>query len=177
MDGHLEEVNAILFLSHITNSPMLRVIKMNISGDCALLGWEGMGQSTIGSVKRVVITVMSWVKPAESKRSWTVLCYSNLQHHHVHCSLLQKYKLQGTVFCPHPKSLTDSIQHLFLSQGILGEFRHSPRQFSFIPFGKWKISWYLLVFLIQLDQGKSWTFELGHLHSDQLSVETSLNSC
>ena len=43
MDGHLEEFNAILFLSHITNSPMLRVIKMNISGDCALLGWEGMG--------------------------------------------------------------------------------------------------------------------------------------
>ena len=59
MDGHLEEVNAILLLSHITNSPMLRVIKMNISRDCALLWWEGMGQSTIGSVKRVLITVVS----------------------------------------------------------------------------------------------------------------------
>ena len=56
MNRHLEEINPLV--TDITDTPGLRIIKMDISGDAALLGQVSVGQGASSSIKWITIAVL-----------------------------------------------------------------------------------------------------------------------
>ena len=60
--SHLEEINPPV--SHVTNSPGLRVIEMYISRDGSLLGQVSVGQGASSSIKWITIAVLGRLEPA-----------------------------------------------------------------------------------------------------------------
>ena len=60
--SHLEEINPPV--SHITNSPGLRVIEMYISRDGSLLGKVSVGQGASSSIKWIIVSVCRRLEPA-----------------------------------------------------------------------------------------------------------------
>ena len=53
--SHLEEINPPV--SHVTNSPGLRVIEMYVSRDGSLLGQVSVGQGASSSIKWIIVSV------------------------------------------------------------------------------------------------------------------------
>ena len=62
MNRHLEEINPLV--TDITDTPGLRIIKMDISGDAALLGQVSVGQGASSSIKWITIAVLGRLEPA-----------------------------------------------------------------------------------------------------------------
>ena len=63
MYRRLEEINPPV--SDITDSPGLRIVKMDVSGDLALLWKESVGKGSTRSIKMITIAVLGRLEPTQ----------------------------------------------------------------------------------------------------------------